>query len=147
MIQIEKKNSDSPVTPEQVTQYVNFLFQHLEQYGDAKEDIAKAIDYALGRNNKPGGLLAIAKEGEEIVGITVVLHTLMEGFIPEHILVYIATDQAQRGKGIGGKLIDSVKTALSGSIALHVDFTNPAQHLYERKGFEKKYIEMRLNNK
>jgi len=87
------------------------------------------------------------KEEHQIVGITVVLNTLMEGFIPEHILVYIATDQAQRGKGIGGKLIDHLKTTLTGSIALHVDFNNPAQHLYERKGFEKKYIEMRLNNK
>lgn len=147
MIQIEKKNSDSPVSQEQVEQYANFLFQHLEQYGDAKEDIVKAIDYALGRDNKPGGVIVIAKEEHQIVGITVVLNTLMEGFIPEHILVYIATDQAQRGKGIGGKLIDHLKTTLTGSIALHVDFNNPAQHLYERKGFEKKYIEMRLNNK
>lgn len=147
MIQIEKKNSDSPVSQAQVEQYANFLFQHLEHYGDAKEDIIKAIDYALGRNNKPGGLIAIAKEEQQIVGITIVLNTLMEGFIPEHILVYIATDHTQRGKGIGGKLIDFIKTELTGSIALHVDFTNPAQNLYERKGFEKKYIEMRLNNK
>ena len=147
MIQIEKKNSDSPVSQEQVKQYVDFLYEHLEQYGDAKEDIAKAIDYALGKNNKPGGVIVLAKEGGRLVGMTVVLHTLMEGFIPEHILVYIATDQSQRGKGIGGKLIDHVKEALTGAIALHVDFNNPAQHLYERKGFEKKYIEMRLKNK
>ena len=146
MIQIEKKNSDSPVNQEQVEQYANFLFRHLEQYGDAKEDILKALDYALGKNNKPGGVILIAKEGDQIVGMTVVLNTLMEGFIPEHILVYIATDQAQRGKGIGGQLIDFLKTTLTGSIALHVDFNNPAQHLYERKGFEKKYIEMRLKN-
>lgn len=147
MIQIEKKNSDSPVSPAEVEQYTNFLFQHLEQYGDAKEDIAKALAYALGQDNKPGGVILIAKEEARIVGMTVVLNTLMEGFIPEHILVYIATDQSLRGKGIGGQLIDYLKTALTGSIALHVDFNNPAQHLYERKGFEKKYIEMRLNNK
>ncbi|MGS4344168.1 GNAT family N-acetyltransferase [Myroides odoratus] len=147
MIQIEKKNSDSPVSQEQVEQYANFLFQHLEQYGDAKQDILKALDYALGRNNKPGGLILIAKEEEQIVGMTVVLNTLMEGFIPEHILVYIATDQTQRGKGIGGQLIDVLQSEVTGSIALHVDFNNPAQHLYERKGFEKKYIEMRVTRK
>ncbi|WP_410881377.1 GNAT family N-acetyltransferase [Myroides sp. DW712] len=147
MIQIEKKNSDSPVSQEQVEQYANFLFQHLEQYGDAKQDILKALDYALGRNNKPGGIILIAKAEGKIVGMTVVLNTLMEGFIPEHILVYIATDQTQRGKGIGGQLIDTLKTEVTGSIALHVDFNNPAQHLYERKGFEKKYIEMRVTRK
>lgn len=147
MIQIEKKNSESSVNQAQVDHYVDFLFQHLEQYGDAKEDIAKAINYALGIDGKPGGILLIAKVDQQIAGMTVVLNTLMQGFIPEHILVYIATDQNQRGQGIGGKLIDYLKEELQGSIALHVDFNNPAQHLYERKGFEKKYIEMRLKNK
>lgn len=145
MLTILKKSKETPITNDEITTYTNFLFQHLEQYGDEKKDISKAIDYALGRNNKPGGFIIIAKdEDQRIVGISVVLDTLMDGFIPEHILVYIAIDSEVRGKGIGGQLIDRVKEEAHGSIALHVDRDNPAQNLYERKGFEKKYIEMRL---
>jgi ribosomal protein S18 acetylase RimI-like enzyme len=69
----------------------------------------------------------------------------MSGFIPDHILVYIATDSKVRGKGIGSLLMDQLKKECSGAIALHVEESNPAQFLYEKKGFEKKYIEMRLN--
>ncbi len=145
MLTIQKKSKETPITNEEITTYTDFLFQHLEQYGDEKKDIVKAIDYALGRNNKPGGFIIIAKDEEQqIVGISVVLDTLMDGFIPEHILVYIAIDAKTRGQGIGGQIIDRVKEEAHGSIALHVDRDNPAQNLYERKGFEKKYIEMRL---
>lgn len=145
MLTILKKNKETPITNEEIATYTAFLFQHLEQYGDKQEDITKAIDYALARNNKPGGFVLIAKDDQQdIVGIAVVLDTLMDGFIPEHILVYLAADAKVRGKGIGGQLIDRIKEEAQGSIALHVDRDNPAQNLYERKGFEKKYIEMRL---
>ncbi|MEC4114084.1 GNAT family N-acetyltransferase [Myroides pelagicus] len=145
MLSIKKIDQQSNTNPNEINQYADFLNQHLEQYGDKKEDIVKAIEYALAHNNKPGGFLLVAtKQDNTIVGITVVLDTLMQGFIPEHILVYIATDSKERGKGIGAQLIKRVKQEAKGSIALHVDRDNPAQNLYEREGFEKKYIEMRL---
>lgn len=146
MFTVEKKDKNQQPSLTEVQYYVNFLHQHLEQYGDKKEDIRKALDYALSINNKPGGFILTAKnEQSEITGIAVVLNTLMSGFIPDHILVYIATDAQLRGKGIGGLLIDHLKEECSGAIALHVEESNPAQFLYEKKGFEKKYIEMRLN--
>lgn len=146
MLSIEKKNKETNFTNNDIETYVAFLYQHLEQYGDKAEDITKAIHYALGIDNKPGGAVFIAKdETKQIVGIAVVLDTLMEGFIPEHILVYIAADSRVRGKGIGSQLIEFIKKETQGSIALHVDKDNPAQNLYERMGFEKKYIEMRLS--
>ncbi|MGM0641018.1 MAG: GNAT family N-acetyltransferase, partial [Thermotogota bacterium] len=52
-----------------------------------------------------------------------------------------------RGKGIGGKLIDEAAKIVDGEVALHVEYENPAKRLYERKGFESKYAEMRLKNK
>ncbi|MGL4584226.1 MAG: GNAT family N-acetyltransferase [Flavobacterium sp.] len=145
MLTIHKIDALTPTTDKQINQYTTFLHQHLEQYGDKKEDIRKAIDYALARNNKPGGfILSAFDQQQHIVGIAVLLDTLMDGFIPEHILVYIAIDASVRGQGLGKQLLERVKTEAKGSIALHVDRDNPAQNLYKRLGFEKKYIEMRL---
>lgn len=145
MLTIHKIDALTPITDEQINQYTTFLHQHLEQYGDKEEDIRKAIDYALARNNKPRGfILSAFDQQQHIVGIAVLLDTLMDGFIPEHILVYIAIDASVRGQGLGKQLLERVKTEAKGSIALHVDRDNPAQNLYERLGFEKKYIEMRL---
>lgn len=146
MFTVEKKDKNQQPNSAEVQSYVNFLYQHLEQYGDKKEDIKKALDYALSVNDKPGGFILIAQNKQsEIVGIAVILNTLMSGFIPEHILVYIATDARLRGQGIGSLLLDTLKKECDGSVALHVENSNPVQFLYEKKGFEKKYIEMRLN--
>jgi ribosomal protein S18 acetylase RimI-like enzyme len=70
--------------------------------------------------------------------------TGMSGYIPENILVYIAVDAEQRGKGIGGKLMKMAMKMAKGAIALHVEPDNPAKKLYERLGFTNKYLEMRL---
>ena len=81
---------------------------------------------------------------ETITGAVVVNKTGMESYIPENILVYIATHQAYRGKGLGKQLMQKAIELSEGGIALHVDPDNPARKLYERLGFENKYLEMRL---
>ncbi|MDR2221912.1 MAG: GNAT family N-acetyltransferase [Flavobacteriaceae bacterium] len=144
MLVYSKITKETEVSRDEIKAYTVFLYQHLEQYGDTEVDIAKAIAYALGHDNKPGGFIMLAHTtNQNIVGIGVLLDTLMEGFIPEHILVYLAIDSSVRGQGIGGKMLDVIQQEVKGNIALHVDNDNPAQDLYERKGFEKKYIEMR----
>ncbi len=145
MIQINKKSPEHLPSKNELQSYIAFLYQHLEQYGDEKVDIEKALNYALAKHGKPGGFLLIAKrDAEDIAGIVVILDTQMDGFIPEHILVYIATDHALRGQGIGKALIEEAIKETSGSIALHVEAQNPAMKLYEKLGFENKYLEMRL---
>jgi ribosomal protein S18 acetylase RimI-like enzyme len=69
----------------------------------------------------------------------------MQGFLPQHFLVYIAVDPEARGQGVGKKLLDFVKMNLSGDICLHVEADNPARRLYEREGFTNKYLEMRFH--
>ena len=126
-------------------QVATFLHSHLEEYGDPKEDIMKAIDYAFQKGGKPGGHVTIGIENNEIVGTVVINRTGMEGYIPENILVYIAVHHNQRGKGMGRKLMEEAIAHCQGNIALHVEPENPAKFLYEKLGFTNKYLEMRLN--
>ena len=121
-----------------------FLHTHLEQYGDKMEDIAKAMRYSLGEGGKPGGFVLTSTEGDDITGAVVVNKTGMNGYIPDNILVYIATHNQHRGKGIGKKLMQKAIEIAEGDVALHVEPENPAKFLYEKLGFTNKYLEMRL---
>ena len=125
---------------------INFLFESLEQYGDPKKDIEKCIDYAFGKNNKPGGMVisAIDSDSQKIVGAVIINKTGMDGYIPENILVYIATDKNMRGKGVGKQLMQTAIDLSEGDMALHCEPDNPAKFLYEKLGFSSKYLEMRL---
>lgn len=122
-----------------------FLYKHLEQYGDAKQDIEKAINYSLKETPSFGGfVLEGYDDSENIVGAVVVNRTGMEGYIPENILVYIAVDNSQRGKGYGKSLMNKAIEIADGDVALHVEKDNPARFLYEKVGFTNPYLEMRL---
>ena len=147
MITIAKYNQNNQPDSIEEKEIIQFLFQELEQYGDPKNQIQKAADYALGREGKLGGWLFVAKENDKIVSATIINETGMSEYIPENILVYIATDRNQRGKGIGKKIMQEVITHTKGDIALHVFKENPARKLYERLGFTTPFLEMRLTKK
>jgi len=123
---------------------VNFLYEHLDEFGDSKDAIGKAIDYAMLTYPLAGGFILIAEEKGEILGAVVMNHTGMKGYIPENILVYIAVHRDHRGKGLGKKLMNEALLYAKGDIALHVEPNNPAKFLYEKIGFDNKYLEMRL---
>lgn len=122
-----------------------FLVQHLESYGDPISDIERCISYALAENGKPGGFILTTKIEQKVVGVVIINHTGMGGYIPENILVYIATHQEYRGKGIGKNLMKEAIKRSTGDIALHVEAHNPAKKLYEKLGFTNKYLEMRYS--
>jgi GNAT superfamily N-acetyltransferase len=136
-----------PASISEKEQVVDFLFKHLDQYGDAREDIHKAIQYALKETASHGGFVIAGELEGKTVGTVVINRTGMEGYIPENILVYIAVDGSQRGKGIGKTLMQKAIDLAQGDIALHVEPDNPARLLYEKLGFTNKYLEMRLKNK
>lgn len=120
-----------------------FLCVHLDEYGDEKEDIKKCISYVFDK----GGLILLSIKGEEIIGAVITNETGMEGYIPENILVYIATHREYRGKGVGKAMMKKIIETVKGDIALHVEPENPAKFLYEKVGMKSKYIEMRLKRK
>ena len=135
---------DTEISESQLQNIVEFLHKGLEQYGDPEVHIRKAIDYALQRTESPGGFVASIYDGDAIIGAVVINRTGMSGYIPENILVYIAIDRTYRGRGIGKMLMQTAIETSDGDIALHVEADNPAKFLYEKLGFENKYLEMRL---
>ena len=144
MIKIQKYTPKDPLTDELQKEVTAFLFKSLEQYGDPEGDINKAVNYALNKNeNTTGGLVVTARLDNRLVGAVIINETGMGGYIPENILVYIATDPNERGKGIGRKLMEESLAASNGDVALHVEPDNPAKRLYENLGFTNKYLEMR----
>ncbi len=123
---------------------INFLFESLEQYGDPKQDIEKCIHYALKETPSFGGFILVSHNEKNISGVVVINETGMKDYIPENILVYIATHKDLRGQGIGKALMRQTIELTKGNIALHVEPDNPARFLYEKVGFTSKYVEMRL---
>ena len=139
-------NKDA-ITKVEKNAIVDFLFDHLDQYGDSKPAILNAMEYALSNQPMAGGFILVSREdnGEDrITGAVVMNNTGMREYIPEHILVYIAVDKGYRGKGLGKALMNEAFRIAKGNIALHVEPDNPARFLYEKLGFENKYLEMRL---
>lgn len=142
-ISYSDKENPTPFSRENIA---DFLFTHLDAYGDEKKHILHCISYAYGDEPGQDGFILIAHEEGAIVGAVIINHTNMGGYIPEHILVYIAVDAAWRGRGVGKQLMERTIEATEGDIALHVEPENPAKFLYEKYGFTNKYLEMRRTN-
>lgn len=142
----EQKLFDAVNRPTEIEkkELVNFLYDNLEQYGDKKKDIQNALEYATKEISSFGGFIMTSFEGKKMLGVVVINRTGMKGYIPENILVYIATHKESRGKGIGKKLMETAINYASGDVALHVEADNPARFLYEKLGFQNPYLEMRL---
>lgn len=145
-MEIQVYNSISTVTTLERKELVDFLYHHLDEFGDKWEDIERAVNYALDPNPAFGGFVLYIKELGEIKGVLVMNKTRMKGYIPENVLVYIAVHREARGQGIGKELMQNAIKLVKGDIALHVEPDNPARFLYKSVGFENPYLEMRYYN-
>ncbi len=115
-----------------------FVDTFLQQYGDPEHEMRDAIAHAVSR-----GAIFLAKMNGEIQGITVVVHTGFEEFLPKYHLAYIGTKPGRKGRGIASSLIEQVIAFTEGNVSLHVDLDNSrARKLYEKFGFKTKYFRM-----
>ena len=121
-----------------------FLHEHLGRYGDPIDQIRTCLHRASGDGPTDGGTVTLAEAGDEVVGAVVTNDTHMSGYTPENLLVYIATHEKERGRGIGRALMERSIASVDGAVALHVESDNPAAKLYASLGFTQKYLEMRL---
>lgn len=121
---------------------ITFLFQALEQYRDPETDIKSCLEYIC--DPLKGGHVFVAEAmNKDLKAVVFLADTHMGQFVPEYLLVYIATDPQERGKGLGRNLITYIQDYIKAPIALHVEHDNPAVNLYEKLGFTSKYKEMR----
>ena len=148
MLEYKTFGKDTDFAPDLTrNKFIDFLFEHLERFGDTKEAISKSIDYAFSPVEGKGGFLLAAYDNNKLIGELVMNKTGMAGYIPENILVYVAVDSVFRGKGYGKEICNKAIEIAQGDVALHVEYDNPAKRLYERLGFTTKYAEMRLVKK
>ena len=72
MIKTSIFNPTNKPTLEEKTEIVEFLYKHLEKYGDAKEDITKCLNFAVKDSNSFGGFVLVARDGDKMVGVVVI---------------------------------------------------------------------------
>jgi len=147
MLQIEKITKNEEFTKISREEFIDFLFTHLDRFGDPKEDINRCLDYAFSDNKAEGGFALAAFYEGKLVGALIMNRTGMSGYIPDNILVYVAVDASYRGQGFGRKIVEESFKHAEGKVKLHVEYDNPAKRLYERLGFVTKYAEMRYRTK
>lgn len=123
---------------------IRFFHECMKPYEDRPEDVARALDYAFSERPGEGGFLVLGRRGKEIVSGLVMLRTGMGGYVPENLLLFVATRPELRGQGIGRRICERALAECRGAVKLHVEHENPAKRLYERLGFRSRYAEMRL---
>jgi len=146
MLEIRKIKKEEDFKETTRDEFVDFLFLHLDKFGDPKKDIQKCLDYAFSDEKSEGGYALAAFYENKLVGGLIMNKTGMGDYIPDWILVYVAVDASYRGKGFGKQIIEKAFNSCDGRIKLHVEYDNPAKRLYERLGFTTKYAEMRYEN-
>lgn len=138
-------NADNKPSQNDKNDIVDALYNDLQEFGDPREDIERAVKYAVMDAPSFGGFVLVGYVGDQIAGAVVINKTGMKGYIPENILVYIAVNKDMRGKGYGKTLMEKAMEGCEGNVALHVEPDNPAVKLYEKLGFTNKYLEMRYS--
>lgn len=121
-----------------------FFHENMKPYEDTLVDVRRGLDDALGNRPGPGGFVVLAHLDAQLAGALVMLGTGMRGYIPEHLLLFVAVHPSRRNQGIGEQLVRSALERCDGDVKLHVEHENPAKRLYERLGFVSKYADMRL---
>jgi ribosomal protein S18 acetylase RimI-like enzyme len=140
---IEVNNREQLSTYIDLESLVSFINTEMAPFEDSVSAIRKAIDYSLSQETGRGGAILLWLIDTRVVGVVVLNYSGMDEYIPNLFLVYIVVRNDCRGKGIGKNMLKWVISHYSESIALHVEYDNPAKLLYEKLGFTTKYAEMR----
>lgn len=110
----------------------------LGDYTDPVEEIDEAVRSAFDT-----GFVLGAFDRGSLVGLTVLVQTGFQTFIPQYHMAYIATEKSAKGMGIATQLIQEAIERSKGSLSLHVDLNNKkAIRLYEKMGLRRKYARM-----
>jgi ribosomal-protein-alanine N-acetyltransferase len=142
MVDYQLLNTTDFVTTLEKEEIINFLLKNLDDYLDSRDNVSRAIEYALSKFPHQGGFVLMAKDGTEIIGVSVVNRTNFEGYFAENILVYMAVDEQQRRNGIAAELLDRTKVYTKGDVVVRVDGNSAVNSLFKKAGFEEGSFEL-----
>ena len=109
MVDYQLLNTTDFVTTLEKDRIINFLEASLDEYVDTRDNISRAIEYALSKFPHQGGFVLLAIENDKMVGAAVINRTNFEGYFAENVLVYLAVDAQFRRSGIASELINRIK--------------------------------------
>lgn len=135
MVDYQLLNTTDFVTTLEKESIINFLVKNLDEYLDGRENVSRAIEYALSKFPHQGGFVLIARNGSHISGVTVVNRTNFEGYFAENILVYLAIDKEERRNGIATELLSRTKVYTKGSVMVRVADDVAVRELFQKAGF------------
>ncbi|SKC46908.1 pyridoxal-phosphate dependent enzyme [Maledivibacter halophilus] len=134
-LEIEKMEDMDDIT---IDQLVNWIDSWMMEYTDPIDEIREAVTNAM-----ETGFVLLAVIDNKVVGITVIINSGFETFIPTYHLAYIATNKNVKGRGIATQLLQRAIDLSNGNISLHVEKENKkAIKLYEKMGLRKSYVRM-----
>jgi len=135
MMDYQLLNTTDFVTTLEKEGIIDFLLRSLDAYIDSRDNVSRAIEYALSKFPHQGGFVLIAREGDEMVGAAVVNRTNFEGYFSENLLVYIAVSPSYRMKGIATELLNRVKVYTKGNVMVRLHSGSPVEGLFTKAGF------------
>lgn len=116
---------------------IKFVNDFIVDNPSNKENIRKSLEYATKERMSFGGFVIVQKWFGEIVGVSIVNHTGMEGYMPENILTYIAVSDHHKKNGIAKEMIQQVLNYAKGEVAVYLRDRNDLIPAFEHLGFKK----------
>ncbi len=116
----------------------------------SKLSIGRSVAYAikdrfvLTSSYSHGGVIICAYDKTNIVGALVINKTGLEEFYPENIIMFIATEQNYRLKGIAKKMIGLGREFTNGGITIYIHPNNPNSQFLSKTGFNNRMVQMEL---
>jgi GNAT superfamily N-acetyltransferase len=123
---------------------VSFLEDHTAPFNDPIETVISALDYALSSHSHGGGFVLLAILDKNLVGAAICVRMDKVEFVPANLITYLCVHPRHRRKGLGTKLLKQVIEKTEGDIKIHMHASNPALKLFQKMGFDIRYLEMRL---
>lgn len=120
-----------------------FLHENMKPFEDPLPAVQIGVEFALSDEPGKGGFVLLATDSRRVIGAVVVVKTGLRDCVPESLVLYASVRPSHRGQGIGKNLLETALHRCNGDVTLHVEPHNPARRLYERLGFENKYVDMR----
>jgi len=144
MIEYQLLNTTDFVTTLEKEAIINFLMKNLENYADSRDNVSRAIEYALSKFPHQGGFVLMARTDSEIIGVSVINRTNFEGYFAENILVFLAVAPESRKQGIATELLSRTKIYTKGGIMVRLSQDDAIKNLLTKSGFEQNSLEFIL---